>query len=95
MDKKLSARMEDSIRKVIASHCLSKHSAYTFEKLFARVDDDCDILQATRNLIEYIDGLYDSMLDSDDDTDYSDYYMYDGYIVAQLRNAVDARMYRD
>lgn len=90
---KFEREMLNYIKCVISTHCLDGHSAYTFRKLFSFVDDDTDILNATKKLVSYVDELYDSMLDSDDDTDYSEYYLFDRYTVAQLRNAVDFRMF--
>ena len=90
---KIEREMLNHIKCVISAYCLDGHSAYTFRKLYSFVDDDTDILEATKKLVLYVDELYDSMLDSDDDTDYSEYYLFDGYTVAQLRNAVDFKMY--
>lgn len=90
---KIEREMLNHIKCVISAHCLDGHSAYTFSKLFSFVDDDTDILKATKRLVSYVDDLYDSMIATDDDSDYSEYYLFDGYTVAQLRNAVDFRMY--
>lgn len=90
---KIEREMLNSIKCVVSARCIDGHSAYTLRKLYSFVDDDTDILTAVKKLVSYVDELYDSMLDSDDDADYSEYYLFDGYTVAQLRNAVDFRMY--